>query len=397
MKLKINKACDLSSISVLPPRRSWGMSSVGDGLGMNQPSQIRSQSQQSFSQGLSLSQLSQSSLEEALITDSRFGSQEKDKSLRISTLAPIASMRDESQLQIASASRNVLPRSWTASSLADSKFQVTEELEHKLRLIESSISRVGMIVDSVQSDVMQVNRAVKELSLDMGGIRQKIGLLENSMQQLPKWEDGIKALIGGSLKSISDQLANNSNPSKINEIATAVTALHEQIGARLEKLEHEVSLSFSIKKVRENGTNSSDIQDSIIVRSPGSRDHLDRKQSLKSNLTIKQITVTPSMSTKPKSPLVKSEEGKPNLVKFKIAEPKHLLSHRHEIHHRQKNENPRIIIDSDDESDVGLSCLMPEKKTVKECDFGKDVHIETLRILRKARKRRRTQNLITVD
>lgn len=28
-----------------------------------------------------------------------------------------------------------------------------------------------------------------------------------------------------------------------------------------------------------------------------------------------------------------------------------------------QNENPRIIIDSDDESDVGLSCLMPEKKT----------------------------------
>lgn len=59
----------------------------------------------------------------------------------------------------------------------------------------------------------------------------------------------MKALIGGSLTSISDQLANNSNSNKINEIATAVTALHEQIGARLEKIEHEVSLSFSVKKV----------------------------------------------------------------------------------------------------------------------------------------------------
>nr|XP_010907364.1 protein PAIR1-like isoform X2 [Elaeis guineensis] len=59
MKLNINKACDLSSISVVPPR-SKGMSSGADGsgLGRSQGSQLRSQSQQSFSQGPSLSQLS---------------------------------------------------------------------------------------------------------------------------------------------------------------------------------------------------------------------------------------------------------------------------------------------------------------------------------------------------
>ncbi|RWW30156.1 hypothetical protein BHE74_00002719, partial [Ensete ventricosum] len=70
--------------------------------------------------------------------------------------------------------------------------QVSEELEHKLRHIESSINRVGMILDSVQSDVMQVNRAAKELSLEAEGIRQKVSLLENSMQQMVK-ESGIKS------------------------------------------------------------------------------------------------------------------------------------------------------------------------------------------------------------
>lgn len=45
------------------------MSSGGDGLGRSQASQIRSQSQQSFSQGISLSQLSQSSFEEPLVND----------------------------------------------------------------------------------------------------------------------------------------------------------------------------------------------------------------------------------------------------------------------------------------------------------------------------------------
>ncbi|GMP61443.1 hypothetical protein CsSME_00023907 [Camellia sinensis var. sinensis] len=79
MKLKINKACDLSSISVLPPhaRRSSNVQSGPESLvfGKNQASQLRSQpSQQSFSQGVSsqhgtFSQLSQNSLDEFVTND----------------------------------------------------------------------------------------------------------------------------------------------------------------------------------------------------------------------------------------------------------------------------------------------------------------------------------------
>lgn len=43
--------------------------------------------------------------------------------------------------------------------------QVSEEVERRIGLMETSISRLGMILDSVQSDVMQVNRSVKEVLL----------------------------------------------------------------------------------------------------------------------------------------------------------------------------------------------------------------------------------------
>ncbi|KAH9604118.1 hypothetical protein KSS87_010458 [Heliosperma pusillum] len=182
MKLKINKACDLNSISVLPPHTR--RSSL-----MPPQSQPRSQpSQQSFSQGVSsnamFSQISQNSFDEfltenqfeylkgeainCLISDlfvvERFGSQEKDNSMkRLSCLAPNSYPREESQLPISRSSAN-LTRRWS-SSLPEQKCQLNDELEHKFATMETMLSRLGMIVDSVQSDIMQVNKGTKELSL----------------------------------------------------------------------------------------------------------------------------------------------------------------------------------------------------------------------------------------
>ncbi|KAG1362637.1 hypothetical protein COCNU_10G008560 [Cocos nucifera] len=236
MKLKINKACDLSSISVLPPR-SKGMSSGADGsgVGRSQGSQHRSQSQQSFSQGPSLSQLSQSSLEESLMIDQRFGSQEKDNSSKRVSFAPNKSARGESQLQLSRASNNVL-RHWNSCSVPDNRCQISDELEHSIRLMEGSINRLGMVLDSVQGDVMQVNRAVKEVSLEMEGIRQKIFLLDSSVQQMLKREDDIKAFLDESLMSIADKLVKTSSSDKLNEIASAFSAVPEKIEAHLLKL-----------------------------------------------------------------------------------------------------------------------------------------------------------------
>ncbi|CAD5163896.1 protein PAIR1-like [Musa acuminata AAA Group] len=396
MKLRINKACDLGSISVLPPRRSGGMSSGGDGLGRSQASQIRSQSQQSFSQGISLSQLSQSSFEEPLVNDQRFGSQEKDNSLRkISSLAPIALTREESQLQLTRASSNVMHR-WNAASMSDNRFQVSEELEHKLRHIESSINRVGMILDSVQSDVMQVNRAAKELSLEVEGIRQKVSLLENSMQQMVKWEDDIKAFIGGSLTSISDQLIKISSSGKVNEIASAVATLQEQMFSRLARLECEVCRFFSEKEVRESGIKSSNNQHSVKFQSPMSGNYMDIKESLEGNIEEKKVSAAPLMSNKQRSPPFK-KEGKLESFKSKLTEPKHTVKHKHIIPHTKQEEFVRVIVDLDEESDGGISCLIVNKGTGKKSSFMEEVQEDTLRILRKARmKKRRQMNSITV-
>ena len=43
--------------------------------------------------------------------------------------------------------------------------QISEELEHRIGIMETSLNRFGMILDSVQSDVMQVNKGTKEVLL----------------------------------------------------------------------------------------------------------------------------------------------------------------------------------------------------------------------------------------
>lgn len=43
---------------------------------------------------------------------------------------------------------------------------ISEELEHRIGMIETSLSRLGMILDSVQSDIMQANKGTKEVALE---------------------------------------------------------------------------------------------------------------------------------------------------------------------------------------------------------------------------------------
>lgn len=44
--------------------------------------------------------------------------------------------------------------------------QLSEGLEHRIGIMETSLSRFAMILDSVQSDVMQVNKGTKEFILE---------------------------------------------------------------------------------------------------------------------------------------------------------------------------------------------------------------------------------------
>ncbi|EYU32125.1 hypothetical protein MIMGU_mgv1a025416mg [Erythranthe guttata] len=174
MKLKINKACDLSSISVLPPQSrktsavSSGLESSSSIFGRSQTaSQLRpqqpQQSQLTLSQGVSsqhglFSQFSQNSQDD-ILTNEKIGSQERENSARrTSCLPPVSYSREESQMMVSRNSNNLV-RKWPGQEV---KCQISEELEHRMGMIETSLSRLGMILDSVQSDIMQVNKGTKE-------------------------------------------------------------------------------------------------------------------------------------------------------------------------------------------------------------------------------------------
>uniref|UniRef100_A0A0E0K7K5 Protein PAIR1 n=1 Tax=Oryza punctata TaxID=4537 RepID=A0A0E0K7K5_ORYPU len=241
MKLKMNKACDIASISVLPPRRTGGSSGASASVAVAVASQPLSQ--QSFSQGAaasllhSHSQFSQVSLDDNLLPsptrDQRFGLHD-DSSKRMSSLpaSSASCAREESQLQLAKVPSNPMHR-WNPS-IADTRCQVTnEDVERKFQHLASSVNKMGMVVDSVQSDVMQLNRAMKEASLDSGSIRQKIALLESSLQQILKGQDDLKALFESSTKHNPDQTSGlNSLASKLNEISSTLATLQTQMQAR---------------------------------------------------------------------------------------------------------------------------------------------------------------------
>ena len=61
--------------------------------------------------------------------------------------------------------------------------QIGEELERRVGIIETSLNRFGMIVDSVQSDIMQVNKGIKEVLIESkylySQIHWKIGVRQD--------------------------------------------------------------------------------------------------------------------------------------------------------------------------------------------------------------------------
>ncbi|CAD6209124.1 unnamed protein product [Miscanthus lutarioriparius] len=275
MKLKINKACDLGSISVLPPRRTGGSGGAGGAgssaaavaAGSQQQQRSQPMSQQSFSQGVvgsggassllhSQSQLSQASLDENLLSlrlasparDQRFGLHD-DSSKKMTSL-PVSSascVREESQLQLAKTSGNPVHR-WNPS-LPDGSVLTgvvpTEDVERKFQHMASSVHKVGMVLDSVQNDVMQLNRAMKEAALDSGSIQQKLVVLDTLLQKNLKGQDDLKALVESNTKSISDQLTVlNSHSNKLDEISSTLSILPKQIETDLKQQQSDIIRIF---------------------------------------------------------------------------------------------------------------------------------------------------------
>ncbi|XP_057495494.1 putative recombination initiation defects 3 isoform X2 [Actinidia eriantha] len=412
MKLKINKACDLSSISVLPPhaRRS---SIVPNGTESSvfvksQAPQIRSQpSQQSFSQGISsqhgmFSQLSQNSLDEIVTNDQRINSQERENSVKkISCLAPIGYALEESQMPISRSSTNLM-RKWNSSSVPDHRSQIGEELERRVGIIETSLNRFGMIMDSVQSDIMQVNKGIKEVLIEIEGIRQKLVANDNLLQLINRGQEDVKTNLVGGIKSLSDQVSQDIYRERLKDISSAISALPEQIDVCLQQLKSELCKTVT-----------QEIQAIACGLKIPSQSYLTPTVVLAKDIS--------RHSTPQQMPLLKNPEVCPKVCGKAIVTPKLEVGSWTSVKtgqanftyrgtskkHNQKRMSPfemvamqerewRIPIESDEEIDVGFSCLLKGKETGNYSMA--EAKEETERILRRARRRKRKHyNTIILD
>ncbi|EOA40410.1 hypothetical protein CARUB_v10009137mg [Capsella rubella] len=436
MKMNINKACDLKSISVFPPnlRRSAEPQAS---------QQLRSQpSQQSFSQGPSsqrgcgFSQMTQSSVEDLLINDQRFSSQERDYSLKkVSCLPPINHKRDETQL-VASRSSSGLTRRWSSASVGESKCQISDELEQRFGMMETSLSRFGMMLDSIQSDIMQANRGTKEVFLETERIQQKLILQDTSLQQLMKEQADAKASLDGGVKSILEEFSKDPNQEKLQKIFLMLTAIPEQVESALQRIQREICHTFtreiqvltSLKmseprvqvptapqvQTKENLPEQCSPAAKVLasLKMPEPRVQVPTAPQVKENLPKQCVPATKSnpycnTALKTKQPqLPRNPSNAParavktylspeiQVGSWKTVKPKQRIFKKRAAGKSVKSEGTgtqfehcSVIIDSDEDIDGGFSCLIDGN--TKGANFEWDAEKETERILRTARRTKR--------
>ncbi|KAL2892225.1 Protein PAIR1 [Bienertia sinuspersici] len=376
--------------------------------------QPRSQpSQQSFSQGISsqqngmFSQLSQTSMDEVLTDNQRFSSQEKDNSVkRLSCLAPVSYTREESQVPITRSSSS-LTRRWSSAAVQEHKCQLSDEVEHKISTMETSLNRLGMILDSVQADVMQVNKGTKELSLEAEAIRQKsishhdtlhqlvifrslsspsvLLSLQNFMLTCENYYDQVRSQedTKASLESISNQLRILLQKDKAQEILLAVLDLRQQIDTDFQKND-KLSLCLS-KDLQEIGLSLSTLFASIINLLVTGAESSSQKPFIRSEpLPIKVLKQT--------SPVPKVETGRWTTVKpEKTATNRYGNSCKNPKERRASSDREqKVLIELDDETDDDFSCMIFENQS--DNYFVDELEEETAQILKKARRRKRKQD-----
>ncbi|XP_028770304.1 protein PAIR1-like [Neltuma alba] len=389
--MKINKVSDLSSISVLPPHTRKSNTGPSGLQGPQLRSQPSGHSQQSFSHGLSsqnalLSQFSQNSLDEAVTNDQRLGSQERENSVkRLSCFPALTYGREESQPPNSRSSANLM-RKWNSVEL---KSQLSEGLEHRIGIMETSLSRFAMILDSIQNDVMQVNKGTKEVTLEMEHMRQKLIAQDSTLQLMTKGQEEIKTSIDGSLKSLSDQVSKVTSQDKLQETFLVVSTLPQLIEASLQNLQKELQNNFSkemqVVSCSLKSLNRKDLAPATISN-----------KSIGNPVTIPKKLQVPVSGVKinvqaTRAPEVGNEGWKS--VK-KVAFSDRLSDKEHKQKgpclekHDRGERDCKIIIESDEETDGSFSCLS-EKCTDLYGKWTKEAKEESERILREARRRKR--------
>ncbi|MCD9642717.1 hypothetical protein HAX54_029625 [Datura stramonium] len=412
MKLKINKASDLSAISVLPPhaRRPSVVPSAAESsiFGKSQASQVRSQqqSQQSFSQGFSsqqaiYSQLSQSSLDDFVPNEQRLGSQERENlSKRMSCLPHNNHTREESQLQLSKPSTNYM-RKW---SVPENKYQITEELEHKLGMIETSLSRQGMILDSIQSDIMQVNRGTKEILMEMESLRPKLVSHDELLQLMNKGREDLKASLEGTFKSMYEELRENNYQENIKDLLSLLRAMPNKLEMCILQLQTDLSktLAKEIQIIALRPDCHGQKHETAPVDPPKGINDCSPPREVKflKNHQAFLFTSGSTMNLRDQKTtmLPKIEMGNWTTVKNNqtcMNRKIPIRSHKQSEAFQQEREC-RVTIESDEDIDAGFSFLLEENGTgIHPLDDAKE---DSARILRKARRRKRKHfNTIIID
>ncbi|KAI8027058.1 Protein PAIR1 [Camellia lanceoleosa] len=322
-------------------------------------------------------------------------------------------------MPISRSSTNLM-RKWSSTSAADHQCQISEELERSIGVMETSLNRFGMVLDSVQSDIMHVNKGTKEALMEMEGIRQKLIANDNLMQLMNMGQDVKTNLVGG-LKSISEQVSQEIDRDRLKEISSMISALPEQIDLCLQKLKSELCKTVTQEMQAIPCT----------LRIP-SQKHLTptvlSERGISCRVTPQQMPTLKNPQVRPKfcgkaTVVPKVELGSWTSVKKEKAtftcwssskehRQKRLfpveLCLKSRLHYKkwtkltrsfimrtlwilqmQTERERRIVIESDEEIDVGFSCLLEEKDT----DIGnysvEEAKEETKRILRKARREKR--------
>ncbi|VAH40441.1 unnamed protein product [Triticum turgidum subsp. durum] len=138
----------------------------------------------------------------------------------------------------------IIPSSTTLRwnpSPTDTRCRVNEDAECRFQQLSGSVHKVGMVLDSVQTDVIQLNRTMKDASVESGGVQQKFDLLEDTLQKIIKGQNDLKVLAENSMKSNSDQLnVLNSRTSKLNEMSLVVSVCPKQVQADLRELHGDI-------------------------------------------------------------------------------------------------------------------------------------------------------------
>ncbi|KAI3964256.1 hypothetical protein MKW92_015165, partial [Papaver armeniacum] len=295
MKLKINKACDLNSILVLPPRsrRPNGIT-YGSDSSIFGRSQLRSQQ---HSQGMS-SQLSQltSELSQNSI-DNIINNEQENSAKRISCLAPSSLSREETQMPISRSSNNYKPRWGSAPPPVTDhhRCQVNDELEHRIGQIETTQNRRGMVLESIQGDIMQVKKQIQECALDIEGIKQKLAGHDNSLQLVLKGDEDIKNTLDESFKSFPVQLRKEVH----QDIISAISTLQNHNEKQMLKLTTELSgaLANSMKITGWLGSTVHQLEFCVVNGVCEAKEdtlHNDKKQYLSNSFRIRIRWILPT-------------------------------------------------------------------------------------------------------